>query len=64
MINKKHFKYRKEIILIGILLTISGAFLAYFKWGIEPQETIAGALCGVGFSLIIFTLGVKKPKEL
>ena len=47
--NKKLYKNRKPLLLIGVLLTIFGILLAYFKWGIEPEETISGVLCGAEF---------------
>ncbi len=34
--------------------------MAFIFWGVEPQETIAGVLCGIGFSVTIFYLSLKK----
>lgn len=60
-----HFLYnnRKKITFLGILFIIIGAVLAYLKWGIEPEETIAGVFCGLGFGLTILSLGMKKPEK-
>ncbi|MCG1035055.1 hypothetical protein [Polaribacter sargassicola] len=64
MLNQKIYKNRKKLVLIGFLLTFFGALLAYLKWGIEPEETIAGFLCGIGASLILFSFGLKKTKDV
>lgn len=54
------FKKRKSILLLGIFLISIGLLLAYFKRGTEPEETIAGALCGLGFGVSIFSFARKK----
>ncbi|WP_405610356.1 hypothetical protein [Polaribacter sp. Asnod1-A03] len=59
MLNQKIYKNRKKLMLLGFLLLFFGALLTYLKWGIEPQETIAGLLCGIGLSLIIFPFSLK-----
>lgn len=48
-------KNRNTILGFGLLLIIIGIVMAYFYWGIEPQETIAGVFCGVGFSISIIS---------
>ncbi|MHB0754861.1 hypothetical protein [Polaribacter sp. M15] len=53
-------KNRKLILAIAILLLIIGAVMAFVFWGIEPQETIAGTFCGIGLSIAIFSLSLKK----
>jgi hypothetical protein len=62
--NEKIYKNRKLILLIGALLTASGILLAYYKWDTEPLETVGGFLCGLGFASMIFSFGIKEPKEL
>lgn len=59
--NNLLYIHRKKIPFIGVFLFILGVILAYLKWGIEPQETIAGVLCGLGLSLTIIGFGIKKP---
>ena len=61
--NKLLVKNKKTVIAIGILFCIVGVLLAYLKWGIEPEETIAGFLCGIGFSITILGLGIKKEQN-
>ncbi|APZ45670.1 hypothetical protein BW723_04870 [Polaribacter reichenbachii] len=54
------YTHRKKFLVFGILSLISGVLLAFLKWGIEPEETIAGTLCGVGLPIIIISLSSKK----
>jgi hypothetical protein len=56
------YLHRKLIAVFCAMLLISGIIMAYFYWGIEPQETIAGALCGLGFGGFILFISLKKPK--
>jgi hypothetical protein len=35
--------------------------MEYLYWGIEPQESIGGFLCGTGLSLLLFYI-IKKNK--
>ena len=55
---------QKRVIAFGIILIVLGVVFAYIKWGEEPEETIAGVLCGLGFGLTIIGLGIQKPKKL
>lgn len=57
--NLFFYKNRKKIIILGISLILFGAILAYLKWGIEPEETIAGVFFGVGLSISIFAFSLK-----
>ena len=59
--NEKIYNNRKKILIIAILITLTGIGLSFLKWGIEPEETIAGFLCGLGVFTLIFSLGLKKP---
>ncbi|WP_397444638.1 hypothetical protein [Polaribacter sp. R77954] len=58
--NLFFYKNRKVILAVAILLLIIGIIMAYFYWGVEPQETISGAFCGIGLSIAIFSLSLKK----
>jgi len=64
MMNQFLYKNKKKITFLGILFLISGLFLAYLKWGIEPQETIAGFLCGLGFGISVLGFGLKNPENI
>ena len=57
--NLFFYKNRKKIIILGISLILFGAILAYLKWGIEPEETIAGVFSGVGLSISVFAFSLK-----
>ncbi len=52
--KNKTYNNRKLIGKIGIITTIIGLISAYFYWGVEPQETISGFICGIGVSATIF----------
>lgn len=54
---------RKNITIIGLVLLVIGIVFAYIKWGVEPEETIAGVFCGLGFGMSVFGLGIQKPKN-
>jgi len=54
------YKHRIKIRSIGLLLLLSGIILAYFYYGIEPQETIGGFLCGLGLSVLLISVAIKK----
>ena len=43
------------VIITGVILLISGGFTGYLYWGVEPQESIGGFLCGLGVSLILLS---------
>ena len=53
---------RRIVIYIGITLLISGGFTGYLYWGLEPQESIGGFLCGLGVSLILLSNVALKKK--
>lgn len=58
--NLYFYNNRRKILFVGVLLIIIGVVIAYSKWGIEPEETIAGVLCGLGFGIAIISLSLKK----
>ncbi|WP_088324221.1 hypothetical protein [Polaribacter tangerinus] len=49
-------KNSKIINFIGLLLIVLGAVISYFNWNVEPEETIGGFCCGLGFGLLIIGL--------
>jgi hypothetical protein len=53
------FKNRKIILVLGILLLLCGSIIGILKWGIEPEKTIAGFLCGLGLGVIIISFAQK-----
>lgn len=61
--NDKIYKNRKKILTVATLITIAGVVLSFLKWGVEPEETIAGFLCGLGVFTIIFSLGIKNSNQ-
>jgi len=50
------------VIFTGVVLLISGGFTGYLYWGLEPQESIGGFLCGLGVSLILLSNVTLKKK--
>ena len=58
--NEKTYTNRKTLFFIGITLLIIGGFAAFNFWSFEPQETISGVLCGIGFSFVLVSFGLKK----
>ena len=54
---------RGVVIYIGITLLISGGFTGYLYWGLEPQESIGGLLCGTGLSILLFYIISKKTND-
>jgi hypothetical protein len=46
---------KRLVIYTGVTLLISGGFTGYLYWGVEPQESIGGFLCGLGVSLILLS---------
>jgi uncharacterized membrane protein len=48
------------LFFIGITLLIIGGFAAFNFWGFKPPETISGVLCGIGFSIVLISFGLKK----
>tara|TARA_R110002051_G_scaffold283373_1_gene345180 strand:+ start:676 stop:855 length:180 start_codon:yes stop_codon:yes gene_type:complete len=57
----KRFLYKNRNIVFGLalLLIISGAYLGYIFYGTEPQETIGGFLCGIGFGILLIYFSIK-----
>ena len=53
---------RRFVIYTAVTLLSSGGFTGYLYWGIEPQESIGGFLCGTGLSLLLFYIISKKNK--
>ena len=51
---------RKLIRIIAIIILFLGGFIAYNFWGIEPQETISGLLCGVSIPILLISFSLKK----
>lgn len=50
------------VIYTGVILLVSGGFTGYLYFGIEPQESFGGFLCGTGLSLLLFSAIYKKKK--
>lgn len=59
--KEKIYQNRKTIGFFSIFLFLIGLIMAYFYWETEPQETISGALCGLGLSFTIIAFSLKKP---
>ena len=53
---------KRLVIYTGVTLLISGGFTGYLYWGLEPQESIGGFLCGLGVSLILLSNVTLKKK--
>ena len=53
---------KRLVIYTGVTLLISGGFTGYFYWGVEPQESFGGLLCGTGLSILLFYIISKKNK--
>ena len=53
---------KRLVIYTGVTLLISGGFSGYLYWGVEPQESIGGFLCGLGVSLILLSNVTLKKK--
>ncbi len=58
--NLYFYNNRKKILFIGVFLFLIGVVLAYLKWGFEPEETIAGVFCGLGFGISLLSFSLKK----
>ena len=54
---------RRFVIYTGGILLISGGFTGYLYWGLEPQESIGGLICGTGLSLLLFYIISKKIND-
>ena len=53
---------RRIVVYTGVSLLISGGFTGYLYWGVEPQESIGGFLCGLVVSLILLSNFALKKK--
>ena len=53
---------RRIFVYSSVSLLISGGFTGYLYWGVEPQESFGGLLCGTGLSLLLFYIISKKNK--
>jgi hypothetical protein len=53
---------RRIVVYAGVSLLISGGFTGYLYWGVEPQESIGGFLCGLGVCLILLSNVTLKKK--
>ena len=51
------------VIITGVILLISGGFTGYLYWGVEPQESFGGLLCGTGLSILLFYIISKKTND-
>jgi hypothetical protein len=51
---------RLIVVYTGVTLLISGGFTGYLYWGVEPQESIGGLLCGTGLSILFLYVTLKK----
>jgi hypothetical protein len=58
------YKNRTKLLTLGILSILSGAFLAIKNRGIEPEETIASFLCGIGLGIALISDSIKNQKNL
>ncbi|MDO6743408.1 hypothetical protein BA195_02845 [Tenacibaculum soleae] len=59
--KEKIYKNRRIILYIGIILTVLGIFLAYYRYGKEPWETVGGFFTGFGIGVGLLSLGLKDP---
>ena len=57
----KTLSSKRLLVYTGFILFVSGGFMGYLYWGIEPQESIGGFLFGTGLSLLLFYI-IKKNK--
>lgn len=58
----KTLSAKRLLVYTGFILLVSGGFMGYLYWGIEPQESIGGFHCGTGPSLLLFYIISKKNK--
>lgn len=57
----KRFLYsnRNLVLALAVLLIVAGALTGYIYYGTEPQETIGGFLCGLGFGVLLIYFSIK-----
>ena len=58
----KTLSSKRLLVYTGFILFVSGGFIGYLYWGVEPQDTIGGFLCGLGVSLILLSNVTLKKK--
>ena len=58
----KTLSSKSLLVYTGFILFVSGGFTGYLYWGVEPQDTIGGFLCGLGVSLILLSNVTLKKK--
>jgi len=58
----KTLSSKRFLVYTGFILFVSGGFTGYLYWGVEPQDTIGGFLCGLGVSLILLSNVTLKKK--
>ena len=51
----KRFLYRNRngVLSLAILMLLGGAYTGYIYYGTEPNETIGGFICGLGFGVLL-----------
>ena len=54
---------RRIVVYTGVLLLVSVGFTGYLYWGVEPQESFGGLLCGTGLSILLFYIISKKTND-
>ena len=54
---------RRIVVYTCVSLLISGGFTGYLYWGVEPQESFGGLLCGTGLSILLFYIISKKTND-
>ena len=54
---------RRIVVYTGVLLLVSGGFTGCLYWGVEPQESFGGLLCGTGLSILLFYIISKKTND-
>ena len=58
----KTLSSKRLLVYTGFILFVSGGFTGYLYWGVEPQDSIGGFLCGLGVSLILLSNVTLKKK--
>lgn len=58
------YNHRAKVKYSSILLFVIGIVITYFYYDTEPQETIGGFLCGLGFGLFLIYLAINQPQKL